>query len=105
MKITAIDARNTMGVQAIEIKPTTPITILAGGNSSGKSSLLEAIRMALGDDPVRVSLKKEFAALVTDGVKSGRVKVELDGAGYGIEFPPGKRFGPAKREERRKGKR
>lgn len=93
MKINSIDVRHTMGVHNIALKLDTPVTIFAGGNYSGKSSLLESIRMAMGDDPVRVSLKKDFIALVTDGAKTGRANIDVDGETQGIAFPTGKRFG------------
>src|SRR3546814_2324568 len=66
---------------------------LAGGNGAGKSSALECVRMALGENPLRVSLKKEYAALVTEGAKNGRINVVVDGETSGITMPEGKRYG------------
>ncbi|MDS1141750.1 AAA family ATPase [Pusillimonas sp. SM2304] len=94
MKLDSIDIRNVMGARAVEVPLETPITIFAGGNGSGKSSTLEAVRMALGEDPLRVSLKKEYAALVTEGTKNGRANVIVQGETHGISFPDGKRYGP-----------
>lgn len=93
MKINAIDIRNTMGVRSVEVALDTPITIFAGGNYAGKSSLLEAVRLALGDDPVRVSLKKQYDSLVTEGAKNGRVSISVDGTDHGITLPSGKWYG------------
>jgi hypothetical protein len=93
MKIESIDIRNTMGVREVKISLETPIAIFAGGNHSGKSSLLEAVRLALGDDPVRVSLKKQYDSLVTEGAKNGRVSVMVDGVDHGITLPAGKWYG------------
>ncbi len=93
MKIDAIDIRNVMGARSVDIAVQTPIVIFAGGNGSGKSSTLEAVRMALGEDPLRVSLKKEYAALVTEGAKNGRVNVVVKGETHGITLPDGKRYG------------
>src|SRR3546814_7231758 len=93
MKLDKIDIRNVMGVRGIEVDLTTPITIFAGGNGAGKSSALECVRMALGENPLRVSLKKEYAALVTEGAKNGRITVVVDGETSGITMPEGKRYG------------
>src|SRR3546814_9831981 len=91
MKLDKIDIRNVMGVRGIEVDLTTPITIFAGGNGAGKSSALECVRMALGENPLRVSLKKEYAALVTEGAKNGRINVVVDGETSGLTMPAGKR--------------
>src|SRR3546814_16277461 len=93
MKLDKIDIRNVMGVRGIEVDLTTPITIFAGGNGAGQSSALECVRMALGENPLRVSLKKEYAALVTEGAKNGRINVVVDGETSGITMHEGKRAG------------
>src|SRR3546814_11709119 len=94
LKSESIGIRNVMGALAGGVALETPVTIFAGGNGAGKSSTLECVRMALGEDPLRVSLKKEYAALVTEGTKNGRVNVVTQGETAGITFPDGKRYGP-----------
>jgi hypothetical protein len=81
MKITHIDAQNVLGIRAASVALNTPITLFAGPNGNGKSSLAEAVRMALcGDVAARgVTLKKDLAALVHEGAKNGAVEVELEG--------------------------
>lgn len=44
MKLTHITAQNYLGARAVDLTLTTPVTILAGKNGAGKSSLQEAIR-------------------------------------------------------------
>lgn len=91
MKITAINVHNVLGVRAVEAKLTKPVTIFAGPNHSGKSSLQEAIRMALTGESVRVSLKKDYALLVNDTEKSGFAEIEVDGSAHAfITLPDGK---------------
>ena len=46
-----------------------PNILLAGHNGAGKSSALEAVRHAIGGDPCRVALKKDFGALMTHGAR------------------------------------
>ncbi|MBK8117477.1 MAG: AAA family ATPase [Candidatus Accumulibacter sp.] len=60
MKITAIKTSNFLGSRDVDVKLAKPICLFAGKNFSGKSSLQEAVRMALTGESVRVSLKKEL---------------------------------------------
>jgi DNA repair exonuclease SbcCD ATPase subunit len=61
MKITRIQADNLLGLQSVDVTLETPITIFAGRNGAGKSSIQEAVRMAICQDDVRgVTTKKEF---------------------------------------------
>lgn len=91
MKITSIQTSNFIGARSINVKLTKPITIFAGKNGSGKSSLQEAIRMALTGETVRVGLKKDYGSLITDGAESGFAEVEIDGTVRAfITLPDGK---------------
>lgn len=75
MKIAAIEIDNILGLERASITCTAPITLVAGGNEAGKSSLCDAISMAFTGKPRRVNLKKDLAQLVhdTNGAKKGRV--------------------------------
>ncbi len=79
MKITAIQTSNFLGARAVDVKLTKPITLFAGKNGAGKSSLSEAVRMALTGESVRVGLKKEYGQLVTEGANSGFAEIEING--------------------------
>lgn len=94
MRIQNIDIKNSHGVRSAVLDLETPINLFAGGNGAGKSSIAESVRMALGDAAVRVNLKKDYGALVTEGSKKGRVNVTVNGEAYGITLPDGKRYGP-----------
>ena len=48
MKITDIIIKNFKSVRELHIKDITDVLILVGKNNSGKSSILDAIRAALG---------------------------------------------------------
>lgn len=79
MKITHIQAENFLGIRSARIETDlSAIHLFAGPNGAGKSSLSEAVRMALCGEAVRVSLKKEYGALVHDGERSGFITVSLD---------------------------
>ncbi len=91
MKITSIQTSNFLGARAVDVKLDKPVALFAGKNGAGKSSLQEAVRMAITGETVRVGLKKDFGALVSEGQESGFVEVltENDGA-YSMVLPSGK---------------
>lgn len=90
MKITHIQASNVLGARAIDVRLTKPVALFAGANGAGKSSLQEAIRMALTGETVRVDRKKDYGAIVTDGQESGFVGVTTEDAEYSVVLPSGK---------------
>lgn len=95
MKITHITAENFLGIRRADVALAKPITLFAGSNYAGKSSLQEAVRMALTGEAVRVGLKKEYGALVNEGQKLGFAEVFTAGAGAdqetaSIVLPSGK---------------
>jgi hypothetical protein len=89
MKITAIQAKNFIGAQDVDVRLTKPVCLFAGPNFSGKSSIQEAVRMALTGESVRVSLKKEYRQLITGGADVGYAVVEHDGDRSAITLPNG----------------
>lgn len=90
MKITRISAQNYLGIRAADIALDRPVQLFAGRNGAGKSSLMEGIRHALTGETVRVSLKKEYASLLTEDAESGFVEVVSDGGAYAVALPSGK---------------
>lgn len=90
MKITAIQTSNVLGARAVDVQLTKPVALFAGRNGAGKSSLQEAVRMALTGETVRVGLKKDYGALVTEGQESGFVEVSTDDSAYSVVLPSGK---------------
>jgi DNA repair exonuclease SbcCD ATPase subunit len=90
MKITRISAQNYLGIRAADIAIDRPVQLFAGRNGAGKSSLHEAVRHALTGETVRVSLKKEYASLLTEGAESGFVEVVADGGAFAVALPSGK---------------
>lgn len=90
MKITRISAQNYLGIRAADIALDRPVQLFAGRNGAGKSSLMEGIRHALTGETVRVSLKKDYGSLLTEGAESGFVEVVADGGAYAVALPSGK---------------
>lgn len=89
MKISAISTKNFIGARDVDIKLQRQITIICGHNYSGKSSLSEAVRMALTGETVRVSLKKGFGSLITEGQQVGYAVVDYVGGRSAITLPNG----------------
>lgn len=59
-------------------------------NALGKSSLRDAVVMALSGQPTRVSLKKDYGQLVAEGSKAGSIELNLaDGRKSVVTLPDG----------------
>jgi hypothetical protein len=95
MRINRITIENFQGARTVDLELLTPATLIAGANHSGKSSIAEAVRLALLGSPERVGLKKEYGALVSDGAKLGAVTLDLDEGAVGISLPKGAQSGEA----------
>ena len=93
MKLTSITISNVLGVTEADIRAKAPVLFLAGPNGAGKSSIAESVRQALTGEPVRVSLKKEYAFLVNGGAKVGSASVTWEGGEASIVLPSGDRKG------------
>lgn len=92
MRLTHINVLNVLGIREANLPLHTPVTLFAAANRNGKTSLAEAIRMALtGNASARgLALKKELQALVHDGAKSGSCEVQVDNQTAFILLPSGK---------------
>lgn len=77
MLVTHVIAENFLGIRSANVAISKPVVLFAGLNAAGKSSLQEAVRMALTGESVRVSLKKEFGMLVAAGAKQGFAQVVM----------------------------
>ncbi len=57
-----------------------PWLMLLGENGSGKSSVLQAVALALMGDEARASLKLDASTFVTNGERRGTIEIHLAGA-------------------------
>ena len=89
MKINAIRARNVLGARDIDARLFRPVALFCGFNGAGKSSIQEAVRLALQGETLRVVHKKDYGLMVTEGAKEGFVKVEADNLVYEYRLPDG----------------
>lgn len=89
MKISHIEIKNLFGIRELSLDTAAPVQLFAGPNGAGKSSIQNAVRLALVGAPSRVTLKKDYAAMIHDGAKKASVSVGVDGASYGMDLPKG----------------
>lgn len=81
MKLDHIKIANVLGITAADIRIDKPVTLIAGKNFAGKSSIQECVRMALVGDTVRgIDLKKDYGSLVHEGESNGLIEIAVAGA-------------------------
>lgn len=76
MKLHSIHIDNFLGARTIDLPVVEPINLIAGMNGAGKSSIKDAISLALTADLCRVSKKGDAAELISEGASSARVLVQ-----------------------------
>lgn len=67
MRIKSLYVSNFLGAASVDLHLTAPIQLFAGRNGAGKSSLRDAISLALTADLGRVSMKKDAPQLIHAG--------------------------------------
>lgn len=91
MHIKQIAANNVIGAKEVDISITSPVCMLVGGNGQGKTSILDAVRLALIAEPARgVNYKKDYAQLITEGASTGQAQVHTDAGENWLMLPTGK---------------
>ncbi|MCO7513751.1 AAA family ATPase [Pseudomonas guariconensis] len=88
MRLEHIFVENFQGLRSASLDLAAPITLVAGLNGAGKSSLREAIGFALGGSG-RVQHKKDYGKLITEGEKKAQIIVSHDGAASSFTLPKG----------------
>lgn len=89
MHIQKIEISNVLGLARADIVCSTPVMVIAGDNEAGKSTIADAISMAILGMPRRVKLKKELGQLLHDGAAKGRTTVIAGGEAIGDFKLPG----------------
>lgn len=73
MKVIGLQINNVLRVEEVDITPDGTLQIIGGKNAQGKSSVLNAIWLALGGRDAA----KEVAKPIKEGANVGRVRVDL----------------------------
>jgi hypothetical protein len=82
--IKQLTIKNFIGVSSFDTADLGKTSIIAGPNAAGKSSIAHAIRLAIGGELSRVSLKKQASALVRTGSKAASIKITTDDEDYDV---------------------
>lgn len=100
MRITSITVENFLGARAAAIACDTAVTLVAGPNAAGKSSIRDAVALALTNDLGRVSLKKEAGQLVHADQAAGYAEVtNADGDLWGVTITAAGKITPTSKLE------
>ena len=75
MKVIGLQINNVLRVEEVDITPDGTLQIIGGRNAQGKSSVLNAIWLALGGRDAA----KDVAKPLREGANVGRVRVDLGG--------------------------
>lgn len=85
MKIDHLFVKSFLGVVSVDVDTRQPVQLFCGGNGAGKSSLRDAIALALTADLGRVSLKKDAGQLVRTGDSKAICEVrDADGDAWAV---------------------
>jgi len=87
MKFNHLKISNIFGARHIDLALDTPITLFAGRNGASKSSIQESVRMAFDGVTTRVKLKKDYPMIVSEGAKTGGVRVTTDEGFASLALP------------------
>lgn len=85
MQLASLYVSNFLGAAAVDLKLDKPVHLFAGRNGAGKSSLRDAVALAMTADLGRVSLKKDAPQLVHEGADGAACEVvTVDGDTFGV---------------------
>lgn len=84
MNIHHIHVENFLGARHIDLAVDHPVTLIAGHNGAGKSSLRDAISLALTADLCRVAKRGDAAALISEGASAARVFVQTSARDFEV---------------------
>ena len=90
MELQHIQIKNFQGVSNVSVAVNAPVLLVTGHNGAGKSSLRDAIRLALTGAASRVSLKKDYGSMIKDGTKKADVIIGTDEGAYNYALPTAK---------------
>lgn len=82
MKINSIRTSAFQGARQVDLRLDAPVALVCGGNGQGKSSIRDAVVLALTGDTVRVKQKRDFGLMITEGYQAALAEVVADGEIY-----------------------
>lgn len=90
MNLNAITVQNVLGAKAASITMTAGrVALICGHNGGGKSSVIEAARMACLAKSERMPTKKDMADILRDGSRAGIATVDTSEGVASLALPAG----------------
>lgn len=86
MHIDRITITNFQGLRHAALALSEPLLLVSGANGAGKSSLLDAISLAMNASLRRVNQKKDAGQLVTEGAKGCSIEVQTTDQHFHVEI-------------------
>jgi hypothetical protein len=78
MKLSSIYLKDFLGVRLVQAELKQPVQLFAGRNGAGKSTMRDAVALAITGALSRVKQKKEAGALVRDDAQGADCEVKAD---------------------------
>ena len=78
MKITRLSISQILGIREFDLRPSKPVVVLTAGNHQGKTSIVNALSLAMEHRLPRIDKQKDAVAILNDGAKAGTVDVFTD---------------------------
>lgn len=96
-RLQRVTIRNILGIEELAIESPGPVTVISGGNGTGKTSILEAVRAAIGGGHDATLLRKgaeegEAVLVLEDGTEIHR-RVTAGGSTKNVTHPEMGRIG------------
>lgn len=78
MKITRLAISQVLGIREFDLRPSKPVVVITANNKQGKTSIVNALALALAYQLPRIDKQKDAGAILHDGAKAGTVDVFTD---------------------------
>ena len=77
MKLRKLKVSNFLGIESLKMEFSAPISIIAGPNEAGKSSIRDALQVALAGQARGLKTHSDQAAFIKEGAKAAEVIITL----------------------------
>jgi len=88
--VSNVSISNVLGIKELGFSLENPLTLICGGNATGKTSVRDAIRLAVTGNLARITKRGELKSLLHHGTKKGGVTVTLGDSLFTFLLPSGK---------------
>ena len=75
MKITRLAINSILGIRELDLRPSKPVVTITAANGQGKTSIVNALALALAYQLPRIDKQKDSGAILHNGAKAGTIDV------------------------------